>query len=162
MRRRISTLVLAGLLGGALVATTAAAQTPPTTAPAPKADGQHMMGRLQQRLGLTPEQVQAFQAAHQRQHETMKQLFPALRQARIDLRQLALNGGADDAIQAKTLEVQRLTNDMLQARVKALQEIAPTLDPGAAGEARPDRVSGGPASRSAGTAPLVSPRSPGP
>jgi Spy/CpxP family protein refolding chaperone len=129
MRRQISTLVLAGLLGGALVATTAAAQAPPTTAPAPKADKQHMMGRLQQRLGLTPEQVQAFQAAHQRQHETMKQLFPALRQARIDLRQLALNGGADDAIQAKAQEVQRLTNDMLQARVKALQEVAPILTP---------------------------------
>jgi Spy/CpxP family protein refolding chaperone len=129
MRRQISTLVLAGLLGGALVASTAAAQTAPAAPPAPKAEGQHMMGRLQQRLGLTPEQVQAFQAAHQRQFATMKQLYPALRQARTDLRQLALNGGAEDAIQAKSLEIQRITNDMLQARVKALQEVAPILTP---------------------------------
>jgi Spy/CpxP family protein refolding chaperone len=128
MRRRISTLVLTGLLGGALVASTASAQSPPAT-PAPKAEGQRMMGRLQQRLGLTPEQVQAFQAAHQRQRETMKSLYPALHQARTDLRQLALNGGAEDAIQAKTLEIQRITNDLLQARVKALQEIAPILTP---------------------------------
>ena len=128
MRRKISTLVLTGLLGGALVASTAAAQSPPAT-PAPKAEGQYMMGRLQQRLGLTPEQVQAFQAAHQRQRETMKQLYPALRQARTDLRQLALNGGAEDAIHAKTLEIQRITNDLLQARVKALQEVAPILTP---------------------------------
>jgi Spy/CpxP family protein refolding chaperone len=88
-----------------------------------------MYSRLQERLGLTDDQVKAIQDIHARQGESRKQLGQALRQAQTDLRQLALNGGADDAVQAASAEVEKLLGQMVQLRVKALQEMAPHLTP---------------------------------
>lgn len=83
--------------------------------------------RLQQRFNLTDDQMTGIRAAFQRHAEERRQLGQALRLAQTDLRQLALNGGAADAVNAKTTEVQQLLGQGVALRVKVLQEIAPSL-----------------------------------
>jgi Spy/CpxP family protein refolding chaperone len=112
------------LLAGAGVAV-AQTQAPPP-APTP---GAHGMGRLQQRLGLTDDQVKAIRAAYANHRDEQKQAWQALRAAQADLRQLALNGGDPAAVQAKTAEVQQLLGQTVAIRVKVLQEIGPVLTP---------------------------------
>lgn len=80
-------------------------------------------------LGLTEDQKKAMQEIHARQREAQKQLFQALQQAQTDLRQLALNGGDEAAIQAKAAEVEKLLGQGVQLRVQALREMAPLLTP---------------------------------
>jgi Spy/CpxP family protein refolding chaperone len=125
------------LLAAALVLGFAVSMAIPLT-PADAGQGRHradigkahgMYGRLQERLGLTDDQAKAIQDIHARQGESWRQLGQALRQAQTDLRQLALNGGADDALQAQSAEVEKLLGQMVQLRVKALQEMAPILTP---------------------------------
>jgi Spy/CpxP family protein refolding chaperone len=120
-RRSIVALSLVGLLGGTGVAL--AQDTQGQAAPAHRAHG---MARLQQRLGLTDDQVKAVKAAYEKHREEQKQAWQALRVAQADLRQLALNG-ADTT--AKSAEVQQLLGQTVAVRVKVLQEIGPILTP---------------------------------
>jgi Spy/CpxP family protein refolding chaperone len=91
--------------------------------------GEAMYGRMQERLGLTDDQVKAIREIHAGQSEARKQVFTALRQAQADLRQLALSGAGEDAVQAKRAEIEKLTSQMVDLRVKALQAMAPILTP---------------------------------
>jgi Spy/CpxP family protein refolding chaperone len=84
------------------------------------------MDRLQQRLGLTNDQMTAIKAAYQKHRDEQKQAWQALRTAQTELRQLALNG---QDVTAKTAEVQQLLGQTVAARVKVLQEIGPVLTP---------------------------------
>ncbi len=120
-RRSVIALSLVGLLAGTGVAV---AQT--TQAPAAPAQRGHGMARLQQKLGLTDDQVKAITAAYAKHREEQKQGWQALRVAQADLRQLALNGGDTSA---KTAEVQQLMGQTIATRVKVLQEIGPILTP---------------------------------
>lgn len=86
-------------------------------------------GRLQQRFNLTDDQMTAIRDVFKRHAEEQRQLRQAMRIAQTDLRQLALGGGADDAVRAKTAEVQQLIGQSLALRVKMYQEIAPSLTP---------------------------------
>jgi Spy/CpxP family protein refolding chaperone len=122
LRRSLVTLALVALVGRAGVAL--AQDTPPK--PNPHRGG---MARLQQKLGLTDDQVTAIRAAYQRHAEAQKQARQALHVAEADLRQLALDGGDAAALQAKTAEVQRLLGQTVELRVKVLQEIGPVLTP---------------------------------
>ena len=124
-RRSVLALSLVGLLASTGVAL---AQTTPGTPPAPAAR-EHGMGRLQERLGLTNDQVTAIRAAHAKHREEQKQAWQALRVAQVEMRQLALNGGDAAALQAKTAEVQQLMGQTVAVRVKVLQEIGPILTP---------------------------------
>jgi Spy/CpxP family protein refolding chaperone len=83
--------------------------------------------RFQQWLGLTDDQAQQVKTIRAKNAETGKQIGPSLRQAEKDLRKLALTGADPATIQAKEAEIQQLTGQMLQLRVKTLQEIAPLL-----------------------------------
>jgi Spy/CpxP family protein refolding chaperone len=82
---------------------------------------------LQRRLNLTDDQMTTIRQAFQRHAEERRQLGQALRIAQTDLRQLALTGGPEDAVRAKTAEVQQLLGQSVALRVKVLQEIAPSL-----------------------------------
>jgi len=121
LRRSVVALSLVGLLAGTGVAL--AQNTPGQAAPAQRGHG---MARLQQRLGLTDDQVKAITAAYEKHREEQKQAWQALRVAQADLRQLALDG-ADTT--AKTAEVQQLLAQTVALRVKVLQEIGPVLTP---------------------------------
>lgn len=86
-------------------------------------------GGLQKRLGLSDQQAQAIREVHVRQAESRKQHAQALRQARIDLRQLVLSDGDESAIAAKQAEVARLLAESVQMRVNTLKQIGPILTP---------------------------------
>jgi Spy/CpxP family protein refolding chaperone len=109
----------------ALLAGTGAAyaQSTPGQTPAPRAHG---MNRMQQRLGLTNDQVTAIRAAFERHRDEQKQAWKTLHTAQAELRQLALNGGDTTA---KAAEVQQLLGQTVALRVKVLQEIGPILTP---------------------------------
>lgn len=121
LRRSIVALSLVALLGGTGVALAQGTQDP-----AVRAHRVHGMARLQERLGLTDDQVNAIKAAYGKHRDEQKQSWKALRTAQAELRQLALNG-ADTS--AKTAEVQQLLGQTVTARVKVLQEIGPILTP---------------------------------
>ena len=88
---------------------------------------QRMSARFQQWLGLTDDQAQQIKAIRAKNADAWKQIGPALRQAQKDLRQLALTGADQATVQAKETEIQQLMGQMVQLRVKTLQEIAPIL-----------------------------------
>ena len=123
-RRSIVALSLVGLLAG-----TGVALAQDTKAPAAPMQRGHGMGRLQQRLGLSDDQVTAIKAAYQKHQDEQKQAWRALHTAQADLRKLALNGGDPATVQAKTTEVQQLLGQTVAIRVKVLQEIGPVLTP---------------------------------
>jgi Spy/CpxP family protein refolding chaperone len=128
MRPFGSTALVALALG--VVASTAAAQTPPPPAPGRETPQHHRgAGKFQQRLGLTDDQMKAIRQVHEQQRDMVRQHGQALRQANTDLRQLALNGGDAAAVQAKEAEIQSHSGQLLALRVQALQQIGQILTP---------------------------------
>jgi len=109
----------------ALLASTGAAYAQSTQGQTP-ASREHGMNRMQQRLGLTNDQVTSIRAAFERHRDEQKQAWKALHTAQAELRQLALNGGDTTA---KAAEVQQLLGQTVTLRVKVLQEIGPILTP---------------------------------
>ena len=108
-----------GLLGPAAVL---ADQANPSTDGKPR---YHQ--KFQEKLGLTDDQMTRIREVWQRQRESARPVFQALRQANRQLRELALNGAKDDAIQAKIAEIEGLQGQALQLRVNTLREISPLL-----------------------------------
>ncbi len=88
-----------------------------------------MLQRLQDYLQLSDDQVTAIQQVYAANADARKQLWQSLRQARLELRQLALTGGDPLAIQAKGSEIEQLMAQGLQMRVADLQNIGPILSP---------------------------------
>lgn len=85
---------------------------------------------LQQKLGLTDDQLQAFrQLRAARDVEAQRQQYRALRAAQTELRRLALNGADDTTLAAKQAEIQTLLTQQMQQRVDALKQIGPILNP---------------------------------
>jgi Spy/CpxP family protein refolding chaperone len=120
---RAATLMLAATL---LTATALYAADPPAS------DGRHSRweSRLQQKLGLTDDQLQAFRQLHAaRDIEAQRQQYRALRAAQTELRRLALNGADDATLAAKQAEIQALLTQQMQQRVSALKQIGPILNP---------------------------------
>jgi Spy/CpxP family protein refolding chaperone len=101
----------------------------PVLADAPGASGpRHGAGqRFQQELGLTDSQAQALREIRERQRGATRQVWGALVRAQAELRQLALGGAADAAVQAKIAEIEQLHRQSLELRVAALREMAPIL-----------------------------------
>ena len=121
MRQTRSHWLVVLILGSTLVATTAARAADPTHTA--------MGSRFQQQLGLSDDQMQAIREVRARHAASGKQVWQSLRQAQSELRQLALNGGDQAAIQAKTAEVSQLLSQSVAMRVASLQEISPILTP---------------------------------
>jgi Spy/CpxP family protein refolding chaperone len=118
---RAVTLFLTTIL---VAATAAYAAEPPTGA-----HHRSWESRLQQKLGLRDDQVQAIRQIHQSQAETRKQHGQALRQAQAELRRLVLSEADQPSIEAKQAEVQQLIAQSVAMRVKTLQQIVPLLTP---------------------------------
>lgn len=86
--------------------------------------------RLQQKLGLSEDQVVALRQIHaSRDVNALKQHFKAVRAAQADLRRLALSGADDATLAAKQTEVQTLNAQSLQMRVATLKQVGQVLNP---------------------------------
>ena len=83
--------------------------------------------QFQQALGLSDDQMTAIRDVRARQRDAQRQIGRSLGQAQRDLRQLALSGADDAAVQAKIAEIAGLHGQALKLRVDALREIAPIL-----------------------------------
>jgi Spy/CpxP family protein refolding chaperone len=123
--RVASVLSMLSLLAAALL------WSPAGAAEADKAQAPHHSweSRLQQRLGLTDDQVQKIRAIRTRDAEARKQHWQAMRTAQAELRRLVLMEADQPTIQAKQAEVQSLLAAGVEMRVKMLQEITPLLTP---------------------------------
>ena len=117
---------MALILGSTLVATTTARAADPSN---PGATHAFIGSRFQQHLGLSDDQMQAIHDVRARHAASRQQLWQSLRQAQSELRQLALNGGDQSTIQAKTAELSQLLSQSVAMRVASLQEISPILTP---------------------------------
>lgn len=84
---------------------------------------------LQEQLGLTEDQVQAIREIHARHRDSIRETVRALREARRSLRDMALGDQDEAAFDAKTAEVRELAGQVLEARVRTLQEVARVLTP---------------------------------
>jgi len=115
-------------LAGALALCIGLIAAGPVAAADPGQQGRYA-AHLQRRFNLTDDQMTIIRDAFKRHADERRQLGQALGLARTDLRQLALNGGAPDAIGAKTAEIQQLLGQGIALRVKVLQEISPSLTP---------------------------------
>jgi Spy/CpxP family protein refolding chaperone len=85
--------------------------------------------RLQQRLGLTDQQVQAIREIRARDAADRQQHWQAMRTARAELSRLILIEADQPSIAAKQAEVQHLLAAGVERRVKMLQAITPVLTP---------------------------------
>ena len=119
---RAATMTLVATLA---TATALYAADPPTTPGGTNRWESH----LQQKLGLTEDQLQALrQVWASRDVEAQKQHYKALHTAQGELRRLALNGADDKTLQAKEAEVQTLLAQSTQMRVAALKQVGPILN----------------------------------
>ena len=128
LRTRSHWLATALIASSVFTATIAQAQQPPPTqTQTPTARGDRMYHQLQKKLGLTDAQVSQIRPIFQAQRDAGKQLWQAMRQARTDLRQAALNGGDAGTLAAKKATVAQLQAQGLDMRVQTLQQIGPIL-----------------------------------
>ena len=130
-RSRTSLLLGSALLVGTLV--TGSVAMAQDAQPRPPRDHQawqqKMLGHLQKKLGLTDDQVTQIRQVQERHRDARRQVDTSLRQANVQLRQLALTGTDDAAVQQKTAEVQALVGQSIALRAQTLREIAPILTP---------------------------------
>src|SRR5262245_2051124 len=85
---------------------------------------------LREQLGLTDDQVKAIKEIRSRHWQSMRETVQALREARRALREMAWADSTDDAaFTAKAAEVRELSGQVLEARVRTLQEVARVLTP---------------------------------
>ena len=128
--RTVLALGSALLLGSLVTGSVASAQTPtPPTQQNQQQWQDKMLGRLQQKLGLSTDQVNQIKQVQDRHRDERRQIFTSLRQANSELRQLALTGTDDAALQQKTAQVQSLVGQSIALRAQTLKEIAPILTP---------------------------------
>jgi Spy/CpxP family protein refolding chaperone len=96
---------------------------------ASQASAHDRMERLKNHLSLTDAQVTAIREVFADDNPTQGQVFQTLRQTQRELRQLALDGAEEAALQQKTAEITALMNQDLQLRVQRLQKIGTILTP---------------------------------
>ncbi len=84
---------------------------------------------LQAELGLTEDQVKAIRDIHARHRDSMRETWRALREARRLLRDMTLSDTDEATLNTKAAEVQGLAGQLLEARIRTLQEVAGVLTP---------------------------------
>jgi Spy/CpxP family protein refolding chaperone len=134
-----SALVLGAalLMGIAATGSIARAQDtqPPTTQPqathphSRQAWQDRMMSRLQQKLGLTDDQVTALRDVQARHRDARIQLGRALHQANARLREQTVTGADDATLQKTTTDIQSLMTQALQLRMQTWREMAQHMTP---------------------------------
>jgi Spy/CpxP family protein refolding chaperone len=117
---------LAGVLSGLVIL--ACGTTPSEAHPGRRVAPIERRALLEQ-LGLTEDQVQAIREIRVRHRESMQETVRALRDARRLLREMALGDQDEATFAAKTAEVRELAGQVLEARVRTLQEVARVLTP---------------------------------
>ena len=123
--KRIYESILVALPLALAVATGAVADTSAT--PTPADSHQVRKGQwLQNKLGLSNDQVQAIEAAKAASRDARHQLQSQFRQAMADARQAALNG---DDVESKNAAAAKLFGQILDLRAKELQQIGALLTP---------------------------------
>ena len=128
--RTVVALGSALLLGSLVTGSVASAQAPAPPTQQNRQQWQNkMLGHLQQKLGLSDDQVNQIRQVQDRHRDARRQIFTSLRQANTELRQLALTGTDDAALQQKTAQVQTLVGQSVALRAQTLKEIAPILTP---------------------------------
>ena len=115
-----------------LVTATSLYAANPQTAADPKTGGDRTSrweSHLQQKLGLTDDQLQAFRQVYaNRDVNAQRQHYKAMRTAQAELRRLALNGANDTTLAAKQTEVQNLQAQSMQMRLQMLKQVGPILN----------------------------------
>jgi Spy/CpxP family protein refolding chaperone len=124
--RRHAKWPLAGVLGGLVILASGAA---PTEAHWAGRGGRVERPDLEERLGLSADQVQAIRDIHAQQRGSLRDAARALWDARRALRDLVLAGADEAAVEAKQAEVRELVGRMLEARTQVLREITAILTP---------------------------------
>jgi Spy/CpxP family protein refolding chaperone len=84
---------------------------------------------IREQLGLTEDQVKSIKEIRARHWQGMRETVQALREARRALREMTWNDTDDATFTAKAAEVRELSGQVLEARVRTLQEIARVLTP---------------------------------
>ena len=84
---------------------------------------------LQEQLGLTEDQVKAVREIHARHRQSMRETARALHEARVALREMALDETDEATFAAKAAEVRQLAGQVLEAQFRTLQEVARILSP---------------------------------
>jgi Spy/CpxP family protein refolding chaperone len=96
---------------------------------ASQATAHDRMERLKNQLSLTDAQVTAIREVFADDKPAQGQVYQALRQAKGELRQLAINGAEEAVLQQKTAEIAALMSQDLQLRVQRMQKIGAILTP---------------------------------
>ncbi|HEX2500377.1 MAG TPA: Spy/CpxP family protein refolding chaperone [Methylomirabilota bacterium] len=126
MMKRHAKWPLAGVLTGLVILTAGAT---PSDAHLGRR-GAHIERRaLQEHLGLTEDQVKAIREIHARHWQSMHETMRTLRENRRALREMALNETDEATLTAKAAEVRELTGQVIEARIRTLQEVARVLTP---------------------------------
>ena len=123
--KRIYKSILVALPLALAVAAGAVADTSSTPTPADSHQA-HKGQWLQNKLGLSNDQVQAIEAAKAANRDARRQLQSQFRQAMADARQAALNG---DDVESKNAAAAKLFGQILDLRAKELQQIGALLTP---------------------------------
>ena len=84
---------------------------------------------LREELGLTEDQVKSIREIRARHWQSLRETVRALRDARRDLREMVLGSTDESTFSAKAAEVRKLSGQILEARVRTLQEVARILTP---------------------------------
>jgi Spy/CpxP family protein refolding chaperone len=83
--------------------------------------------KSQDRLGLTEEQAKAIRDIHASKRDATHELWRQAAATQSEIRQLALAGADDTALQAKLAEFKEIQGKMLKLRIDTLREVAPLL-----------------------------------
>jgi Spy/CpxP family protein refolding chaperone len=123
--KRISKSVLVALPLALAVATITIAASESDS----QSHGGHRIQWLQQKLGLTDDQVQSVQAAFAADADAKRDLHQKLGQAMADFRQTALNGADASTLAAKKSAALDLMGQELDLRAKDLGQLGKILTP---------------------------------
>jgi Spy/CpxP family protein refolding chaperone len=117
---------LAGVLTGLVIlasgVTPSEAQFARRVAPIERPD-------LREQLGLTEDQIKQIREIRSRHWQSMRETVQTLREARRSLREMAFGDTDEATFAAKAAEVRELTGQILEARVRTLQQVARVLTP---------------------------------
>jgi Spy/CpxP family protein refolding chaperone len=127
MTKRHATWPVAGVLSGLVILVSGA--MPSEAHMARRVAPTVERSAFREQLGLTDDQVKSIKEIRARHWQGMRDTVRALREARRALREMALADPDDATFAAKAAEVRELSGQVLEARVRTLQEVARVLTP---------------------------------
>jgi Spy/CpxP family protein refolding chaperone len=126
MRNRHAKWPLAGVLTGLVILVSG---TAPSEAAFARRGAPIERRALQEQLGLSEDQARTIREIRARHWDAMRDTVRALREARRALHEMALTEVDEATFAAKAAETRELAGQVLEARVRTLQEVARVLTP---------------------------------